>query len=142
MSLWSVLVAPFAEYTFMRSALVACMALAVASGPLGTLLLLRRMGLVADVLSHAVMPRAAGRCESCGVLFRVDRCGSPHRVAARHQSRSHARAARHGSRDRWPGAGPDRRHRERRRCRAGADLSANRNSVVRSGLSAHHGWQR
>jgi len=35
------------------------MALAVASGPLGTLLLLRRMGLVADVLSHAVMPGAA-----------------------------------------------------------------------------------
>jgi zinc/manganese transport system permease protein len=59
MCLWSTLVAPFAEYAFMRSALVACMALAVASGPLGTLLLLRRMGLVADVLSHAVMPGAA-----------------------------------------------------------------------------------
>ena len=43
----------------MRSALVACMALAVASGPLGTLLLLRRMGLVGNVLSHAVMPGAA-----------------------------------------------------------------------------------
>jgi hypothetical protein len=53
MSLWSTLVAPFSEYAFMRSALVACMALAVASGPLGTLLLLRRMGLVGDVLSHA-----------------------------------------------------------------------------------------
>ena len=59
MSLWSTFVAPFAEYAFMRSALVACMALAVASGPLGTLLLLRRMGLVGDVLSHAVMPGAA-----------------------------------------------------------------------------------
>jgi zinc/manganese transport system permease protein len=59
MSLWSTLVAPFSEYAFMRSALVACMALAVASGPLGTLLLLRRMGLVGDVLSHAVMPGAA-----------------------------------------------------------------------------------
>ena len=59
MSLWSTLVAPFAEYAFMRSALVACVALAVASGPLGTLLLLRRMGLVGDVLSHAVMPGAA-----------------------------------------------------------------------------------
>jgi zinc/manganese transport system permease protein len=59
MSLWSTFAAPFAEYAFMRSALVACMALAVASGPLGTLLLLRRMGLVADVLSHAVMPGAA-----------------------------------------------------------------------------------
>ena len=59
MSLWPILVAPFAEYAFMRSALVACMALAIASGPLGTLLLLRRMGLVGDVLSHAVMPGAA-----------------------------------------------------------------------------------
>jgi zinc/manganese transport system permease protein len=59
MSLWSALVAPFSEYAFMRSALVACMALAVTSGPLGTLLLLRRMGLVGDVLSHAVMPGAA-----------------------------------------------------------------------------------
>jgi zinc/manganese transport system permease protein len=59
MSLWSTLFVPFSEYAFMRSALVACMALAVASGPLGTLLLLRRMGLVGDVLSHAVMPGAA-----------------------------------------------------------------------------------
>ena len=59
MSLWSTLVDPFSEYAFMRSALVACMALAVAGGPLGTLLLLRRMGLVGDVLSHAVMPGAA-----------------------------------------------------------------------------------
>lgn len=59
MNLWSILIAPFAEYAFMRSALVACLALAVASGPLGTLLLLRRMGLVGDVLSHAVMPGAA-----------------------------------------------------------------------------------
>ena len=59
MSLWSAFIAPFAEYAFMRSALVALVALAVASGPLGTLLLLRRMGLVGDVLSHAVMPGAA-----------------------------------------------------------------------------------
>jgi zinc/manganese transport system permease protein len=59
MSIWSVLVTPFSEYAFMRSALVACMALAVGSGPLGTLLLLRRMGLVGNVLSHAVMPGAA-----------------------------------------------------------------------------------
>ncbi len=59
MNLWSILIAPFSEYAFMRSALVACLALAVASGPLGTLLLLRRMGLVGDVLSHAVMPGAA-----------------------------------------------------------------------------------
>jgi zinc/manganese transport system permease protein len=43
----------------MRTALVACLALALASGPVGTLLLLRRMSLEGDVLSHAVMPGAA-----------------------------------------------------------------------------------
>src|SRR3974390_1474790 len=59
MILWSTFVTPFSQYAFMRSALVACLALAVASRPLGTLLLLRRMGLVGDVLSHAVMPGAA-----------------------------------------------------------------------------------
>ena len=59
MNLWATLIGPFSDYDFMRSALVACVALAMASGPLGTLLLLRRMGLVGDVLSHAVMPGAA-----------------------------------------------------------------------------------
>ncbi len=59
MTLWATLIGPFSDYDFMRSALVACIALAMASGPLGTLLLLRRMGLVGDVLSHAVMPGAA-----------------------------------------------------------------------------------
>ncbi len=43
----------------MRIALVACLALALASGPLGVFLLLRRMALDGDVLSHAVMPGAA-----------------------------------------------------------------------------------
>jgi zinc/manganese transport system permease protein len=50
---------PFASFGFMRMALVACVALALASGPIGILLLLRRMSLDGDVLSHAVMPGAA-----------------------------------------------------------------------------------
>ena len=53
------LIGPFASVGFMRTALVACFGLALASGPLGTLLLLRRMSLEGDVLSHAVMPGAA-----------------------------------------------------------------------------------
>src|ERR1700758_4582026 len=53
------LIGPFETFGFMRTALVACLALALASGPLGTLLLLRRMSLDGDVLSHAVMPGAA-----------------------------------------------------------------------------------
>jgi len=55
----SFLVGPFASFGFMRMALVACLALALANGPIGTLLLLRRMSLDGDVLSHAVMPGAA-----------------------------------------------------------------------------------
>jgi zinc/manganese transport system permease protein len=43
----------------MRGALVACLALALANGALGTLLVLRRMSLDGDVLGHAVMPGAA-----------------------------------------------------------------------------------
>jgi zinc/manganese transport system permease protein len=50
---------PFASFGFMRMALVACLALALVSGPMGIMLLLRRMSLDGDVLSHAVMPGAA-----------------------------------------------------------------------------------
>jgi zinc/manganese transport system permease protein len=53
------LIGPFESFGFMRTALVACFALALANGPVGTLLLLRRMSLEGDVLSHAVMPGAA-----------------------------------------------------------------------------------
>jgi len=53
------LIGPFESFGFMRTALVACFALALANGPVGTLLILRRMSLEGDVLSHAVMPGAA-----------------------------------------------------------------------------------
>src|SRR5689334_13159210 len=50
---------PFYNYGFMRMALVACIALALANASVGVLLLQRRMSLTADVLSHAVLPGAA-----------------------------------------------------------------------------------
>lgn len=59
MTLYSVLLAPFAEYGFMRRALVASVALGLGSGPVGVLLILRRMSLVGDAMSHAVLPGAA-----------------------------------------------------------------------------------
>ena len=59
MSLHALLVAPFETLGFMRAALVACLALALANGAVGTLLVLRRMSLDGDVLGHAVMPGAA-----------------------------------------------------------------------------------
>lgn len=53
------LIMPFETLGFMRAALVACMALALMNGVLGTLLVLRRMSLDGDALGHAVMPGAA-----------------------------------------------------------------------------------
>jgi len=50
---------PFQEFVFMRHALVACLALAVGCAPVGMLLVLRRMSLMGDALSHAVLPGAA-----------------------------------------------------------------------------------
>lgn len=50
---------PFLEFSFMRRALVGCLALALGCGPVGVLLVLRRMSLLGDALSHAVLPGAA-----------------------------------------------------------------------------------
>lgn len=50
---------PFSEFSFMRRALVACMAISLGSAPLGVLLVLRRMSLMGDAMSHAVLPGAA-----------------------------------------------------------------------------------
>lgn len=51
-------IAPF-EYTFLRRALMACFALSIGCGPIGVLLVLRRMSLIGEALSHAVLPGAA-----------------------------------------------------------------------------------
>ena len=59
MDVYAALIEPFIEFGFMRRALVACLALSVGSGPVGVLLVLRRMSLVGDALSHAVLPGAA-----------------------------------------------------------------------------------
>lgn len=59
MNLYDVAFAPFAEFGFMRRALVGCLALALGCGPIGTILVIRRMSLMGDALSHAVLPGAA-----------------------------------------------------------------------------------
>lgn len=50
---------PFAEFGFMQRALVATIALGLISGPVGVLLVMRRMSLAGDAISHAVLPGAA-----------------------------------------------------------------------------------
>jgi zinc/manganese transport system permease protein len=59
MSWHALILEPFQTLAFMRAALVACLALALMNGAVGTLLVLRRMSLDGEVLGHAVMPGAA-----------------------------------------------------------------------------------
>src|ERR1700730_9719654 len=59
MTLYGFALGPFAEFGFMRRGLVGCLALALSCGPIGTILVIRRMSLIGDELSHAVLPGAA-----------------------------------------------------------------------------------
>jgi zinc/manganese transport system permease protein len=59
LGLHEILIAPFAEFAFMRRALAGAVALAVAGPPLGVFLILRRMSLTGDAMGHAILPGAA-----------------------------------------------------------------------------------
>jgi zinc/manganese transport system permease protein len=59
MTPYGLLIAPFLEHDAMRRAAVGCLAIALGGGPVGTLLVLRRMSLMGDSLSHAVLPGVA-----------------------------------------------------------------------------------
>lgn len=50
---------PFIEFAFMRRALVGCLALSIGAPPIGVFLMLRRMSLMGDAMSHAILPGAA-----------------------------------------------------------------------------------
>ena len=53
------LVGPFVEFDFMRRALVGCLALSLGAPPIGVFLMLRRMSLMGDAMSHAILPGVA-----------------------------------------------------------------------------------
>jgi zinc/manganese transport system permease protein len=57
--LYDALFAPFAEFAFMRRALVGGLALSVSGGPVGVFLMLRRMSLTGDAMAHAILPGVA-----------------------------------------------------------------------------------
>jgi zinc/manganese transport system permease protein len=59
MGLYDVLIGPLVEFAFMRRALAASICLALGAGPLGVFLMLRRMSLMGDAMSHAVLPGVA-----------------------------------------------------------------------------------
>lgn len=52
-------ISPFADYAFMRRALAASVILSLSGAPLGVFLLLRRMTLMGDTLTHAILPGVA-----------------------------------------------------------------------------------
>ncbi|CRZ19242.1 metal ABC transporter permease [Kingella kingae] len=53
------LIAPFTEFSFMKYALASVVFLALSAAPVGMFLVMRRMSLIGDALSHAVLPGAA-----------------------------------------------------------------------------------
>ena len=53
------LIAPFADFGFMRRALVASLALSIGGSAIGVFLILRRMSLMGDALAHSLLPGAA-----------------------------------------------------------------------------------
>jgi zinc/manganese transport system permease protein len=57
--LYDLLIGPFAEFEFMRRALVGAAAIALGGGPMGVFLMLRRMSLTGDAMAHAILPGAA-----------------------------------------------------------------------------------
>ena len=57
--IYDALVAPFADFEFMRRALLGSVALAFGAPPIGVFLMLRRMSLIGDAMAHAILPGAA-----------------------------------------------------------------------------------
>ena len=50
---------PYAEFAFMRRALVGSLAISMTAPPIGVFLVLRRMSLMGDAMGHAILPGAA-----------------------------------------------------------------------------------
>ncbi|WP_251864334.1 metal ABC transporter permease [Achromobacter sp. Marseille-Q4962] len=67
MSLYEWAVSPFADYGFMRRALAGTCALALGGAPLGVFLVLRRMSLMGDAMSHAILPGVAAGFLAAGL---------------------------------------------------------------------------
>jgi len=57
--IWDAVFQPFADFGFMRRALLGCTAISVGATPVGVFLMLRRMSLTGDAMAHAILPGAA-----------------------------------------------------------------------------------
>ena len=59
MMIHDLLLAPFSDFQFMQRALAGCLALSLSAPVIGVFLMLRRMSLTGDAMSHAILPGAA-----------------------------------------------------------------------------------
>ncbi len=57
--MYEFLIAPFADFIFLKRALVACLALSLGAAPIGIFVVLRRMSLMGDAISHSALPGVA-----------------------------------------------------------------------------------
>ncbi len=57
--IWDIIIAPFADFGFMRRALFGCIVISISATPVGVFLMLRRMSLTGDAMAHAILPGAA-----------------------------------------------------------------------------------
>ncbi|MEM7178067.1 MAG: metal ABC transporter permease [Pseudomonadota bacterium] len=57
--IWEFAIQPFADFAFMRRALLGCVAISLGATPVGVFLMLRRMSLTGDAMAHAILPGAA-----------------------------------------------------------------------------------
>jgi zinc/manganese transport system permease protein len=58
-TLYAVVIAPFVDFSFMQRALLGTLLLSIGSAPVGVFLMLRRMSLTGDAMSHAILPGVA-----------------------------------------------------------------------------------
>ncbi|MBF0124491.1 MAG: metal ABC transporter permease [Magnetococcales bacterium] len=75
MTFYDYIIQPFAEFAFMRRALAACLAVALGCAPVGVFLTLRRMSLMGDALSHAILPGVAAGYLLAGLSLPVMAAG-------------------------------------------------------------------
>ena len=57
--IWETVVQPFADFGFMRRALLGCIAISLGATPIGVFLMLRRISLTGCAMASAVLPGAA-----------------------------------------------------------------------------------
>lgn len=59
MLFYDIFISPIADYIFMQRAILSCIAISLVGGPIGVLLVLKRMNLLGEALSHGILPGIA-----------------------------------------------------------------------------------